>query len=89
MNVQIVMTTPERQLEEELVEKLRGLKYEHRDDIRSRSSLEANFRQKFDALNHVTLTDSEFARLLDEIVTGDVFADQWRGRSNPTGIRRG
>jgi type I restriction enzyme, R subunit len=67
------MTTPERQLEDQLVEKLRGLKYEYRADIRDRAALEKNFRAKFDALNHVRLTDSEFQRLLDEIVTPDVF----------------
>ena len=54
--------------------RLRGLKYTLRDDIRDRAALEANFRQKFEALNRVTLTDAEFARLLDEIVTPDVFA---------------
>jgi hypothetical protein len=67
------MTSPERQLEEELVEKLRGLKYEHRADIRDREALEKNFREKFQALNHVKLTDAEFQRLLEEIITPDVF----------------
>ena len=65
--------TPERDLEESLVAKLRDLKYAYRPDIRDRASLEANFRQKFEALNHVTLTDGEFRRLLDEIVTPDVY----------------
>ena len=68
------MTSPERQLEEQLVEKLRGLKYEHRTDIRDRAALEKNFREKFQALNHVTLTDAEFSRRLDEIVAPDVCA---------------
>lgn len=36
--------------------------------------LEQNFRQHFEALNRVHLTDSEFARLLEAIVTPDVFA---------------
>src|SRR4051812_49939425 len=67
------MTSAERQLEEQLVAKLVGLKYEHRADIRDRASLEKNFRDKFNALNHVRLTDAEFQRLLDEIVTPDVF----------------
>ena len=53
--------------------KLQGLKYEHRDDIRDRAALEQNFREKFEALNRVKLTETEFARLLDEIVTPDVF----------------
>ncbi len=53
---------------------LQRLKYEFRGDITDRASLEQNFREKFEALNHVRLTDGEFARLLDEIVTPDVFA---------------
>ena len=69
----MAMITPERDLEDALVTKLRDLKYEHRADIRDRAALEANFRKKFDALNRVTLTDSEFQRLLDEIVRPDVY----------------
>ena len=69
----IAMTTPERQLEDQLIEKLRGLKYEYRSDIRDRAALEKNFREKFETLNHVHLTDGEFQRLLGEIVTHDVF----------------
>src|SRR5262245_28453731 len=68
------MNTPERHLEGELVEKLRDLKYEYRPDIRDRAALEKNFRDRFEALNHVKLTEGEFVRLLDEIVTPDVFA---------------
>lgn len=70
------MTTSkaERDLEETLVSKLRELKYEYRPDIRDRTTLEQNFREKFESLNRVTLTDSEFQRLTDEIVTPDVFA---------------
>jgi type I restriction enzyme, R subunit len=67
------MISNERQLEDELLEKLRSLKYEHRTDIRDRNSLEQNFREKFQALNRVSLTDSEFQRLLEEIITPDVF----------------
>lgn len=67
------MNRPERDLEEAFVTKLRDLKYEYRPDIRDRATLEANFREKFEALNRVTLTDGEFQRLLDEIVTPDVF----------------
>ncbi|WP_225140260.1 type I restriction endonuclease subunit R [Bradyrhizobium sp. NBAIM14] len=69
----MAMIAPERQLEEALVTKLRDLKYEYRDDIRDRNELEANFRAKFEALNRVALTDGEFQRLLDEIVTPDVY----------------
>ena len=69
----MVMITPERQIEETLVTRLRDLKYEHRPDIRDRAALEANFREKFEALNRVKLTNGEFQRLLDEIVTPDVY----------------
>src|ERR1035441_1776755 len=68
------MTPPERQLEEQLIEKLRSLKYEYRTDIRDRATLERNFREKFEALNRVRLTEGEFPRLLEEIITPDVFA---------------
>jgi hypothetical protein len=64
----------ERTLEQGLIDKLQGLKYEYRSDITSRAELEQNFREKFQALNRVRLTDSGFARLLDEIVSADVFA---------------
>ncbi len=60
-------------LETAFIDKLRGLKYTVRADIRDRASLETNFREKFEALNRVNLTDGEFERLLDEIVTPDVF----------------
>jgi type I restriction enzyme R subunit len=61
-------------IEDGFIGKLQSLKYEYRPDIRNRAALEANFREKFEALNRVRLTDAEFARLLDEIVTQDVFA---------------
>ena len=66
-------STPESQLEAALIGALCDLKYEYRSDIRDRAALEQNFRQHFEALNRIKLTDSEFARLLDEIVTPDVF----------------
>ena len=69
----MAMTTPERKLEESLVAKLRDLKYEYRPDIHDRATLEANFRDKFETLNRVKLTDGEFERLLDQIVTTDVY----------------
>jgi type I restriction enzyme, R subunit len=64
----------EEQIEYGFVGKLKDLKYQYRRDITDRVSLERNFREKFEALNRVRLTDSEFARLLDEIVSPDVFA---------------
>ena len=66
--------TKEQQIEDSLIEKLQDLKYTYRDDIRDKACLEQNFREKFEALNHVHLTDSEFVRLRDEIVNADVFA---------------
>ena len=68
------MTTTENQIELDLISKLEDLKYTYRPDIRDRAALEKNFRQHFEALNRVRLTDSEFARLLESIVTPDVFA---------------
>ena len=67
------MPTPENLLEDALIEKLRSLKYQYRQDIRDRATLEQNFREKFEALNQVRLTDGEFPRLLEEIITPDVF----------------
>jgi type I restriction enzyme R subunit len=69
---------PSRVVKEEHIEygfigTLQNLKYEYRADIRDRASLERNFRQRFEALNRVKLTESEFARLLDEIVSPDVY----------------
>jgi type I restriction enzyme R subunit len=63
----------EQDIEAEFLRKLEGLKYTLRTDIRDRAGLERNFREKFDALNGVKLTDTEFQRLLDEIITPDVF----------------
>jgi len=67
------MTILECQHEEQLIRKLRGLKYKYRSDIRDRDALKKNFREKFEALNRVHLTDGEFQRLLDGIITPDVF----------------
>lgn len=58
------------------------------------AALEKNFREKFETLNHVHLTDGEFQRLLDEIVTPDVFtaAHTLRNRNSfarDDGIRAG
>jgi type I restriction enzyme, R subunit len=63
----------EEHVESGFIGKLRGLKYEYRRDITDRATLEQNFREKFESLNRVCLTNAEFARLLDEIVTPDVF----------------
>lgn len=63
----------EQEIEQQLIEKLQDLKYTYRKDICDKASLEANFRQKFQELNKVNLTESEFARLMDQIITPDVF----------------
>jgi type I restriction enzyme R subunit len=65
--------TRETEIEKSLIGKLTDLKYTYRPDIHDRESLERNFRKKFEALNRVNLSDSEFSRLRDEIVNADVF----------------
>jgi type I restriction enzyme R subunit len=72
--------TKEAQIEQSLIAKLTDLKYTFRADIRDRATLEKNFREKFQALNRVNLTDSEFAKLRDEIINSDVFASSKRLR---------
>lgn len=64
----------ESQIEQSFINKLADLKYSYRPDIRDRYALEQNFREKFEALNRVRLSNTEFARLRDEIITADVFA---------------
>ena len=51
------MMSTERELEDQLVAKLQELKFTHRADIRDRAALEANFRQKFQELNRVRLSE--------------------------------
>jgi type I restriction enzyme R subunit len=63
----------EQEIEQSLIKKLCDLKYTYRSDIRDKASLEQNFRKKFEELNRVHLTDTEFSRLCDEIITPDVF----------------
>ena len=73
----------EEQIEYGFIGKLQNLKYEYRSDIRDRAALERNFREKFEALNRVNLSEAEFKRLLEDIVTPDVFtaASTLRGRN--------
>ncbi|KAF6698088.1 MULTISPECIES: type I restriction endonuclease subunit R [Bacillus] len=63
----------EREIETAFIEKLRNLKYIYREDIRDKASLEANFKEHFERLNRVKLSNSEFERLRDSIITADVF----------------
>lgn len=66
--------TKENQIELDLIRQLIDLKYVHRPDIIDRKSLEKNFKIKFEALNRIQLTDSEFLRLREEIIQPDVFS---------------
>lgn len=66
--------TTEQQIENGLIAKLNEPKYTYRADLVDRTMLEQNFRAKFEELNRVRLTDGEFTRLLDEIITPDMFA---------------
>lgn len=77
----------ESQVEQQLISRLEGLKYVYRPDIRDVESLEANFRAKFNALNRVNLTDSEFGRLKEEIISPDVFASAKLLRTRNTFFR--
>ena len=81
------MSNSEAKIEHALIEKLSDLKYAHRADIRDRDALERNFREKFEALNRVSLTDLEFRRLLEEIVSADVFSASKRLRERNTFFR--
>ncbi len=64
----------ERQIENDLIEKLKELKYTYREDIKDKAALEENFRNHFQNLNRVRLSNSEFLRLKESIITSDVFA---------------
>ena len=63
----------ENNIEQNFIKKLEEIKYIYRQDIKDRNSLEQNFRDKFEELNRVKLTDSEFNRLLEDIISPDVF----------------
>ena len=69
-----IKMSKESQIEESLIAKLKDLKYTYSDTIRDRASLELNFKTKFEALNRVRLSESEFLRLREEIINPDVFA---------------
>ena len=77
----------ERQIEENFIKKLSELKYTYRPDICDRKTLEYNFRMKFEQLNRVHLTNSEFNRLLEEITDSDVYTSSKRLRERNTFIR--
>jgi len=64
----------EHEIELDFLRKLQDLKYEYRSDIRDLDALKRNFRNHFESLNRVRLTDAEFSRLLEEIITPDVYS---------------
>jgi len=63
----------EKHIEDSFIDKLKELNYVYRDDIKDKITLEENFRTHFQNLNRVKLSDSEFSRLKDDIITDDVF----------------
>ena len=63
----------ESQIEQHFIRHLEGLGYKYCKDIKNQTSLEENFRNKFEALNNVRLTDGEFERLMGNIVSSDVY----------------
>lgn len=81
------MTLNEKQIEQKLIAQLKEQKFTYCDHIRDKDSLEKNFRQKFEALNRVNLTDAEFSRLKDEIITSDTFKAAQILRERNTFIR--
>jgi len=70
----MIVMKSEKEIELSFIQKLQDLKYTYQEEVRDKVSLEANFREHFERLNRVKLSDSEFARLRDSIVTADVFA---------------
>lgn len=78
----------ENQIEESLIEQLKGLKYTHRPDIVDRKTLEQNFKTKFETLNRVRLSDNEFLRLREEIIRPDVYkASKFLRENNTFSVR--
>ena len=71
----------ERSLESDFLRKLADLGYTIRTDIHDRALLERNFRDRFQSLNQVKLTDAEFQRLLTDICTPDVYQASQRLRN--------
>jgi type I restriction enzyme, R subunit len=63
----------ENKIEQDFINKLVDLKYVYRQDIRNNYALEKNFREKFEELNQVNLSDNEFSRLLESIIDSDVY----------------
>ncbi len=81
------MGANEHKIEQEFIQQLQELNYVYRDDIHDNAALRQNFRDKFERLNFVHLSDHEFERLLGEIVTDDVFKASMTLREKQTFMR--
>ena len=77
----------ENAIELGLLQKLKEQKYEYQKDIRNLDTLNDNFRRHFESLNKTKLSDAEFARLLEEIITPDVFSAARMLREKNTLVR--
>lgn len=64
----------EKQIEHSFIEKLKELKYTYREDIKNKTALEENFKIHFQNLNQVKLSNAEFIRLKEDIITPDTYA---------------
>jgi type I restriction enzyme R subunit len=62
------MSRQENNIENDFIRKLEELGYQYRPDIKDNITLNQNFREKFETLNHVKLTDNEFKRILEQII---------------------
>lgn len=65
------MMIKENIIEVYFIKQFSELKYTYCPDIVDRKTLERNFREKFESLNRVRLTDNEFVRLRDDIIIPD------------------
>ena len=77
----------EKTIEYNLIKRLIGLNYTYREDIHDKEALEQNFRQKFEQLNRVHLSDVEYNRLLEDIINSDVYVASKMLREVNTFIR--
>ena len=71
----------EKDIENNLINKLQKLGYTYRPDIKTYEKLTQNFREKFQNLNNIQLTDKEFSRFLNTIITPNIFKfdlDKWQ-----------
>lgn len=77
----------EQEIEQDLINTLTDLKYTYRPEIKDRASLEKNFREKFESLNRVKLTEEELKKLMETIITPDVYSASQRLRETDTFYR--